>query len=442
MFSSLSEKFQSLISRFTQGKEITEDNIRDTLDEVRLALLEADVQYAVAKDFVKRVKERALGEKLISSVSPGQLFVKIVHDQLVELFGNSERELQVRDRPYKLLMCGLQGSGKTTHSVKIALYLKRKKGVQRPCVVACDLQRPAAVEQLKRLAEQAGVFFFALPQVSNPVVVAEEALKKARLEGYDALIFDTAGRLHVDDALMEELYKVKSVVEPHDVIFTMSASTGQDAVKTAQVFSQKVGVTGSCLTMLDGMSRGGAALSIVQVTQAPLLFEGHGEKLEDLRVFNPQSMADRILGMGDTINLVRQAQEHIDEEEAKKFEQKIRKAEFSYGDFLRQMQMIKKMGSFKSLLGMLPGMSKIKELNIDEGEIRRVEAMILSMTPEEREETVELSIMRRKRIAKGSGTTLDDVNRLVKSFKQAKQFFKQMPNMKQLEKMIGGKVWQ
>ncbi len=441
MFSALSEKFQSLVSRFYGAKEITEENIREALDEVRLALLEADVQYGVAKDFIRSVKEKAVGEKLVSSVSPGQLFVKIVHDQLVELFGGVEHDLNVRERPYKLLMCGLQGSGKTTHSAKIALYLKRKKGIQRPCVIACDLQRPAAIDQLRKLSDQAGVYFFSLPGVSNPVEVAQEALKKAKLEHWDALIFDTAGRLHIDEALMEELERVKEVVQPHDVLLTMNASTGQDAAKTAESFSKRIGVTGSCLTMLDGTSRGGAAISLVYVTKMPILFEGHGEKLDDIRQFHPQSMADRILGMGDTINLVRKAQEHFDEEEAKKLEQKMRRAEFSYGDFLRQMQMIKKMGSFKSLLSMLPGMSQLKELDIDEREIRRVEAIILSMTPAEREEAVELSIGRRKRIAAGSGASIDDVNKLVKSFKQAKQFFKQMPNMKQLEKLIGGKVW-
>ncbi|MGR3951747.1 MAG: signal recognition particle protein [Chlamydia sp.] len=442
MFSTLTEKFQTLLTRFTYGKSITEDNIRDSINEVRLALLEADVQYSVVKNFVKGVKERAVGEKLISSISPGQLFVKIVHDQLVELFGKGEKELQVCDRPYKLLMCGLQGSGKTTHSAKIALYLKKKKGIQRPCLVACDLQRPAAIDQLKKLAENAGLFFFTLSGEKNPVAVAEAALQKAQLEKYDALIFDTAGRLHIDEVLMEELSFIKKVVQPHDVLLTMNAATGQDSVRTAEAFSKQIGITGSCITMLDGISRGGAALSIAEVTETPVLFEGHGEKIEDLRVFNPQSMADRILGMGDTINLVRHAQEHIDEEEAKSLEKKIRKAEFSYADFLRQMQTMKKMGSFKTLLGMLPGMSKLKELPFDENEIKRVEALILSMTADERDERVELSVARRKRIAKGSGTTLDDINRLVKSFKQVKQFFKQMPNMKQLEKMIGGKIWQ
>lgn len=439
MFGALTDKFQSIFSRFRSQKKLTEENISEAVNEVRLALLEADVQYAVAKTFILRVKEKALGNKIVESVDAHQQFVKIVHDELVALMGTNEEELQFSKKPARLMLCGLQGSGKTTQAVKLATFLKKKGRYKSPCVVACDLQRPAAKEQLRSLAASASINFCGLDSTQNPVEVAKYALSQAASMGWDLLLFDTAGRLHIDDELMVEIQKLKELILPDEILFVANAATGQDAVKAAKAFNDRLQLTGSILTMLDGTSRSGAAISIREVTGMPIKFEGVGEKVDDIQVFNPTSMADRILGMGDTINLVRRAEEHFDEKQAKELEHKLKKASFSYDDYLKQLQTVKKMGSFKSLLGMLPGMSQLKELNFDDREFGKVEAIILSMTPAERQELCELSVPRRKRIARGSGTTIDDVNRLHKSFRQAKQFFKNIPNMKQLEKMFGGK---
>lgn len=431
-----------LLSRMAGTKKLTEDNVAAAVSEVRLALLEADVNYGVAKTFIKRVKEKALGDAVIKAVSPGQQFIKLVHDELVALMGGAEALLDVKGRnPSVIMLCGLQGAGKTTHCAKLAKYLKKKGECQNPLLAACDLQRPAAVEQLKALGSQIGVPVFAMAGESDPVKVAKEALALARKNGHDLLIVDTAGRLHIDEALMQQLEHVKNVLNPSEVLFVANATTGQDAVNTAAEFHKRVAITGSILTMLDGNTRGGAAISIREVTGQPLKFEGIGEKLDDIQLFNPASMADRILGMGDTINLVKKAQEHINEDDAKKLEQKIRTATFTYEDYLSQIQMVKKMGSLKGLLGMLPGMSSLKTMDFDEKEFYKVEAIIQSMTAEERMEKCELVVPRRKRIAQGSGTGIEDINKLVKSFKQAKQFFKNMPNMKQLEKMMGGSLW-
>ncbi len=339
------------------------------------------------------------------------------------------------------MVCGLQGSGKTTHCAKLANYLKKKGESKNPLLVACDLQRPAAVDQLKTLGEQTGVAVFLIPGEKDPVKVAKAALQKAKNEHHDVLIVDTAGRLHIDEELMLQLENVKKALQPQEILFVANATTGQDAVNIAAEFNKRIEVTGTILTMLDGNTRGGAAISIREVTGKPLKFEGVGEKLDDLQLFNPASMADRILGMGDTINLVKKAQEHIDEEEAKKLEKKIRSATFTYEDYLKQIQTVKKMGSLKSLLGMLPGMGALKAMEFDEKEFFKIEAIIQSMTAAERQEKDELVPSRRKRIASGSGTKIEDVNKLVKSFKQAKQFFKNMPNMKNLEKMMGGSLW-
>ncbi|MCE5294164.1 MAG: signal recognition particle protein [Chlamydiales bacterium] len=441
MFAALSDTFRTVFTKIAGHKKLTEDNISEGLNDVRLALLEADVQYGVAKTFITRVKEKAVGEKITDSVSASQQFVKIVHDELVALMGSTENDLIFDKKPASILMCGLQGSGKTTHSVKLASFLKKKGRFKSPCVVACDLQRPAAREQLKTLAASAQVACFSQDTIHDPLVVAKNALIKAQECGWDLIIFDTAGRLHIDEALMLELQKMKELVKPEEVLLVVNAATGQDAIKTAANFNEKLKITGTILSMLDGTSRGGAAISIREVTGMPIKFEGIGEKIDDLQVFNPTSMADRILGMGDTINLVRKAEEFIDKKDAEAMEKKLRTASFTFEDYLKQMQMVKKMGSMKSLLGMLPGMSKLKELDIDDKEIFKVEAIILSMTPQERAEKCELHMGRRRRIARGSGTSLDDVNRLFKSFKQAKDFFKNVPNMKQLEKMLGGNVW-
>ncbi len=436
MFNSLTEKLQSLFDSLSGKKQFTEENVSDAVREVRLALLDADVNYAVASQFVKRVKEKALGDQVLKSVSPKEQFVKVVHDELVALMGSEEQGINAQGKPCVILVCGLQGSGKTTHCAKLAAFLKKQRVDSKVLLAACDLQRAAAVEQLKKLAAQIDTPLFALEGETDPLAVAREAYEKAKREGFDFLIVDTAGRLHIDEELMSQLEKIKALVKPEEVLFVASAATGQDAVKTAQEFDKRIAITGTILTMLDGNARAGAALSIREVTQKPIKFEGIGEKVTDLQVFHPRSMADRILGMGDVINLVRKAQENFDEEESKNLEKKLRKATFTYEDYLRQMAGIKKMGSFKSLLKMMPGMPNLDEMHIDEKEFSRIEAMILSMTKAEREERIELIPSRRRRIASGSGTSIDDVNRMVKGFKRLKQFFKDLPSFK--KQMLGG----
>lgn len=441
MFGALTQKLQGVFSSLRGKKRLTEDNLTEAVNDVRLALLEADVNYGVTKTLVNRIKEQAIGEELIRSVTAGQQFIKIVHDQLAALMGSQESSLNLDGKPASIMLCGLQGAGKTTHCAKLARYLQKKQLVKHPLMVACDLQRPAAVEQLKVLGQQIAVPVFLLPDEKDPVKVARAALAYAKEHKHDLLIFDTAGRLHIDEELMRQLEDVKKVILPAEVLFVANGATGQDAVQAATEFNRRIGITGTILTMLDGNTRGGAALSIVEVTGKPLKFEGMGEKVDDLQLFNPESMADRILGMGDTINLVKKAQEHIDEQEAQKLEQKMRSATFTYEDYLKQIQMFKKMGSIKSLLGMLPGMGNLPVMDFDEKEFFKVEALILSMTPDERSEKVELVPSRRKRIAAGSGSKEEQINKLVKSFKNAKKFFKNMPNMKQLEKMLGGVPW-
>ena len=443
MFGSLTEKFQQMFSGLMGKKTLTEDNISDAVRQVRLALLDADVNYAVASNFVKRVKEKSIGDAVLKSVSPGQQFTKLIHEELVVLMGSEEAPLELKGKPNVILLCGLQGSGKTTHCAKLAAYLQKKHPNQRTLLAACDLQRPAAVDQLKKLASQIDVPVFSIEGEKNPVCVAKEALQKAKAEDFDTLIIDTAGRLAIDEELMQQLEEIKAVVQPHEILFVASAATGQDAVKTAVEFDKCVQISGTILTMLDGSARAGAAISIRAVTNKPLKFEGIGEKIGDLQPFNPHSMADRILGMGDVINLVRKAQENIDEEESKALEKKILKAAFTYDDYLKQMAMVKRMGSFKSLLKMLPGMSG-NEMAFDEKEFNKIEAMISSMTLQERIEKVELVPSRRRRIAQGSGTSIDDVNKMVKGFKKLKQFCKEMPSLKNQMKKgqnpFGGKM--
>lgn len=441
MLGYLSEKMQSLTAKLAGKRTLTEDNISEAVREVRMALLEADVNYGVTKKLVASLKEKAIGDTVIKSVTPGQQFIKLVHDELKALMGNEESSLKLTSSPSIIMMCGLQGSGKTTHCAKLARYLMKKGDKKSPLLAACDLQRPAAIEQLKTLGKQIDVPVFYIENETDPIAVAKGALKKAREEGFDLLIVDTAGRLHIDEALMDQLKSIKMVLNPDEVLFVANSTTGQDAVNIAAEFNSKIEITGTILTMLDGNTRGGAAISIREVTGKPLKFEGIGEKVEDLQIFNPQSMADRILGMGDTINLVKKAQEHISEEDAKTLEHKMRTSTFTYEDYLSQIQMVKKMGSLKSLLGMIPGMSNLSALNIDDKQFFKTEAIIQSMTKKEAKGEVELSHSRRKRVAKGSGTTIDDVNRLEKSFREAKKFFKNMPNIKQLQKMMGGSQW-
>lgn len=438
MLGALTDKMRTLFSKLAGKHKLSEENISDAVGEVRLALLEADVNYGVVKALIKRIKDKSVGDTVIKSVTPGQQFIKIVHDELVALMGGSEVLIEMQNKPVVIMVCGLQGSGKTTHCAKLAKFLKKKGDCKNPLLAACDLQRPAAVEQLSVLGAQIGVPVFTMQGEKDPVVVAKAALAKAKADQHDLLIVDTAGRLHIDEEMMQQLEHVKKALNPSEVLFVANATTGQDAVNVAATFDKRVSVTGTILTMLDGNTRAGAAISIREVTGKPLKFEGMGEKLDDIQIFNPASMADRILGMGDTINLVKKAKEHLDENEAKKLEEKIRTATFTYSDYLNQIQMVKKMGSIKGLMSMLPGMSGLKELEHSDKDFAKVEAIILSMTLQERVEKCEITPQRRKRLASGSGTSIDDVNKLVKSFKQAKQFFKNIPNMKSLQKMMGG----
>jgi signal recognition particle subunit SRP54 len=440
MLGSLTEKFQQLFSSLAGKRAITEENISDAVRQVRLALLDADVNYTVVSQFIKRVKEKSLGDVVTKSISPGQQFIEIVHKELVDLMGAEEASLQLKKSPSVLMLCGLQGSGKTTQAAKLARYLLKTDSRKKILLAACDLQRPAAILQLKKLGEQIGVPVFSLEGESSSEKVAAAALEKMHKESFDLLIVDTAGRLHLDEPLMKELEALKTILEPQEILFVASASTGQDAVKTAHEFDKRIAITGTILTMLDGTARAGAAISIREVTGKPLKFEGVGEKVDDLQPFHPKSMADRILGMGDIVNLVRKAKEHFSEEEEKELEKKLLKASFTYNDYLKQMNTMKKMGSFKSLLKMIPGIPSLDDLQIDEKEFQKTESMILSMTLEEREEKVDLIPGRRRRIAQGSGVHIDDVNRMVKGFKRMKQVFKDMPGMKkQWQKEAGNK---
>ena len=427
MFGSLTEKFRNLLTHLVGQKTISEDNISDAVRQVRLALLDADVNYTVTSNFVKRVKEKAIGDGVIKAVSPGDQFIKIVHDELIALMGADVVPLQLKSSPAVILLCGLQGSGKTTTAAKLAHHLQKKEHQKKVLVAACDLQRPAAIAQLQTLCQSINVPVFTIPGETNPVFVAQQALKKAQAEQFDVLIVDTAGRLHVDQELMDQLSLIKKAVDPQEILFVANSTTGQDAVTTAVEFDKQVSITGTILTMLDGSSRAGAAISIREVTQKPLKFEGIGEKIADLQPFNPHSMADRILGMGDVVNLVRKAKEEFDEKQTQKLEEKIKKATFTYDDYLQQMASIKRMGSLKGLLKMIPGVADFPDLDKSEGEFKKVESIILSMTPNERLELVELVPSRRWRMAKGSGTTVDDVNRLIKGFKRMKDMMKSMP---------------
>lgn len=427
MFSSLTEKFQSVFSTLRGEKTLTESNIQEAVKQIRLALLDADVNFSVVSQLIKKVKEEALGEKVIKSVRPQEQFISVMHEALVELMGKEEPKLNLKHEPSVVLLCGLQGAGKTTQAAKLAAYLKGKDFLKRPLLVACDRQRPGAVLQLETLGNQINVPVYTGETEQSTVKIAKDAVEKAKRENYDVVIIDTAGRLHVDEALMDELLEIKKTVNPHEILFVANAAYGQDAVKTAMDFDQKIEISGSILTMLDGSTRAGAALSIVQVTKKPLKFEGIGEKIADFQLFNPQSMADRILGMGDVINLVKKAQEHIDEQQIKNLEEKFKKSSFTYEDYLSQMSMIKKMGSLKGMLKMMPGFSEMGDLDVSEKEFQKIESIILSMTKGERQGKVELEMSRRRRLASGSGTSLDDVNRLVKGFKRLKQMMKDLP---------------
>jgi len=437
MFGALTDKLQNLFSSLAGKKSLTEDNIADAVRQVRLALLDADVNYTVVSNFVKRVKEKAIGDSVMKSVTPGQQFTKLVHGELIALMGTDEVPLDLKAKLSVIMVCGLQGSGKTTSCAKLATYIGKTAKGKKILLAACDLQRPAAIDQLKKLGSDIDVPVFHLEGEKSPLKMAKKAYEKADAEGFDVLIVDTAGRLHIDEELMKELEEMKKFLEPREVLFVANATTGQDAVKTAAEFDKRVQITGTILTMLDGNARAGAAISIREVTNKPLKFEGVGEKIGDLQIFNPRSMADRILGMGDVINLVKKAQENISEEESLDLEKKLKKASFTYEDYLKQMSMVRKMGSFKSLLKMIPGFGAMGDIDFSDTEFNKMEAIIYSMTPAERQEKVELEHERRKRIAKGSGVPVDDVNRMVKGFKRVKQLFKNMPDMKAQAKKMG-----
>lgn len=430
MFENLSERLERSFKILKGEGQITEINVAETLKDVRRALLDADVNYKVAKSFTDTVKQKALGQNVLTSVKPGQLMVKIVHDELAALMGGKACELKLSCRPSVILMAGLNGAGKTTLSGKLALYLKSKKS-RKPLLVACDVYRPAAVEQLRVLAEQIEVPIYMDLNEKDPVKIARDGVQEAKAKGYDTVIVDTAGRLAVDEELMKEIAAIKQAITPDDTLFVVDAMTGQDAVNTAKEFNDRLDYEGVVLTKLDGDTRGGAALSIRTVVDKPIMFVGMGEKMEALDVFHPERMADRILGMGDIVSLVERAQEQFDEKEALKLQRKIQKNQFDFNDFLAQIQQIKKMGNLKDLASMIPGVGKaLKDVEIDDNAFKGIEAIILSMTPKERQHPEVLNQSRKNRIAKGSGTTIQEVNRLVKQFDQTRKMMKMVTGSK------------
>ena len=436
MFENLSERLERSFKILKGEGRITEINVAETLKDVRRALLDADVNYKVAKTFTDTVKQKALGQNVLTAVKPGQLLVKIVHDELATLMGGTAQELQLKSHPAVILMAGLNGAGKTTLSGKLALLLKTKKS-RRPLLVACDVYRPAAVEQLRVLAEQIDVPIYMNLESQDPVAIAREGIQHAKAKGYDTVIVDTAGRLAVDEELMREIAAIKEACQPDETLFVVDAMTGQDAVNTAKEFNDRLDYDGVVLTKLDGDTRGGAALSIRTVVDKPIKFVGTGEKMEALDIFHPERMADRILGMGDIVSLVERAQAQYDEEEAKKLQRKIQKNQFDFDDFLGQIQQIKKMGNLKELASMIPGVGKaLKDIDIDDNAFKSIEAIIQSMTPKERKHPEILNQSRKNRIAKGSGTTLQEVNRLVKQFDQTRKMMKMVTGSK-MGKMMG-----
>ena len=426
MFENLSDRLEKSFKILKGQGKITEINVAETLKEVRRSLLDADVNYKIAKEFTNTVKEKALGMNVLTAVKPGQMRVKIVHDELIRLMGGTHVDINIKGNPAIILMSGLQGSGKTTFSGKLANLLKTKRG-KHPLLVACDVYRPAAIEQLKVLGEQIGVPVYSEVGNNDPVKIAQNAVKEARATGKDVVIVDTAGRLAIDEQMMNEIAAIKKAIEPEETLFVVDSMTGQDAVNTAKEFNDRLNFDGVILTKLDGDTRGGAALSIRTVVNKPIKFVGTGEKLEALDVFHPERMADRILGMGDIVSLVEKAQEQFDAEEAMKLQKKIAKNQFNFNDFLSQIQQIKKMGNIKDLASMIPGVGKaLKDVDIDDDAFKGVEAIIHSMTPAERENPELLNGSRRKRIATGSGTTIQDVNRLLKQFDESKKMMRML----------------
>ncbi len=436
MFESLSERLERSFKILKGEGKITEINVAETLKDVRKALLDADVNYKTAKTFTDTVKEKAIGQNVLTALKPQQLMVKIVHDELAMLMGGESVDINLKGSPAVILMSGLQGSGKTTFSGKLASLLKNKRS-KKPLLVACDVYRPAAIEQLKVLGEQLGVPVFSQPESKNPVSIAQAAIKHAKDYGHDVVIVDTAGRLAVDEMMMSEIAAIKKALQPQEILFVVDSMTGQDAVNTAKEFNDRLDFDGVILTKLDGDTRGGAALSIRSVVNKPIKFVGTGEKMDALDVFYPERMADRILGMGDIVSLVERAQEQYDEEEARRLQKKIAKNQFDFNDFLSQIAQIKKMGNIKDLAAMIPGMGKaLKDVDIDENAFKGIEAIIHSMTPKERSNPSLLNGSRKNRIAKGSGTTIVEVNRLLKQFEQTSKIMR-MATMQQGKLKMG-----
>ena len=424
MFENLSERLERSFKILKGEGRITEVNVAETLKDVRKALLDADVNYKVAKTFTDTVKNKAIGQDVLTSINPSQLMVKIVHDELTALMGGETADINYEGHPAVILMSGLQGSGKTTFSSKLANYLKKKKN-RNPLLVACDVYRPAAIDQLKVLGESIGVPVYSEPESKNPVQIALNAIKEAKAKSYNLVIIDTAGRLAIDEAMMQEIAAIKEAVNPTETLFVVDSMTGQDAVNTAKEFNDRLDFTGVILTKLDGDTRGGAALSIRTVVTKPIKFIGTGEKMEAIDQFHPNRMADRILGMGDVVSLVERAQEQFDEEQAQKLQRKLARNQFDFNDFLAQIEQIKKMGNIKDLLGMIPGIGKaVKDMDIDDNAFKGVEAIIRSMTPKERANPDIINNSRRERIARGSGTTLQEVNKLMKQFEQIRKTMK------------------
>jgi signal recognition particle subunit SRP54 len=429
MFESLSERLEAAFKQIKGEGRITELNIAATVKDIRRALIDADVNYKIAKEFTDTVREKALGQKVLTAVSPGQLMIKVVKDELVELMGGSEAEFNAKGSPAVILIAGLQGSGKTTFSGKLANYLKTRKGLS-PLLVAADIYRPAAIEQLRVLGEQIGVDVYSEPENKNAVEIAQHAVREARSKNKNVVIVDTAGRLAIDEVMMQEVAAVKAAINPGEVLFVVDSMTGQDAVNTAKAFNDRLDFTGVVLTKLDGDTRGGAALSIKYTVAKPIKFISSGEKLDTLDVFYPERMAQRILGMGDITTLVEKAQAQFDEAEAKKLEKKIRKNQFDFEDFMQQLQQIKKMGNIKDLLGMIPGVGKaVKDLDISDDSFKGIEAIIRSMTPFERANPDVIDVSRRRRLALGAGKDISEVNAFLKQFEQMKAMMKQMNKM-------------
>ena len=441
MFENLSEKLDKAFKVLKGHGSISEINVAQTMKEIRKALLAADVDFKTAKKFTNTVKEKALGQKVLTAVEPGQLLTKIMRDELAELMGSKQSEINLEGSPTVILIAGLQGSGKTTFSGKLALHLKSKQN-KRPLLVACDVYRPAAIDQIGVLAEQVGVDVYQDRENKNPVEIAQAAIKHAKSNGHNVVIVDTAGRLAVDEEMMQEIAAVKSAINPNEILFVVDSMTGQDAVNTAKSFNDRLNFDGVVLTKLDGDTRGGAALTIRSVVDKPIKFIGTSEKMDGLDVFHPDRMANRILGMGDVISLVERAQQQFDEEEARKMQKKIAKNQFGFDDFLKQIQQIKKMGNVKDLMGMIPGMGKaLKGVDIDDDAFKGIEAIIRSMTPEERTNPQLLNGSRRKRIADGSGTSVQEVNQLIKQFGQMGKMMKMMQGggAKQMMQMMKGR---